>query len=224
MKSKIRVWGGDGERQDAPDDGADNQNKDQQDSGQSDNSSSEPNPDTQTDSSDSDNKPTGPSIEEQLDAERKKSIAQAKELEKYKTAQKKAAADKDAAKERDDAIESRDKLQAVLDTKFLAWSIATDTKYDWENADDVRVFIKPDEININLDSGEVEGLDIALKRIAKEKPYLLKRKRDEGGGRPPSGQAGQGRGTGIASDEAEKKRLGEKFKIPGYGSQNLRVL
>jgi hypothetical protein len=219
------------DRQDDQNDGSkeqENQQEQEQDNQESGDSGSGPKPDGQTDSSDSaggGDEDKAKALQDKYDALRRDNLAKQKELDKLKAASKKANADKDAAKERDEAVERADKLQSVLDNQFLKWSIATNSQYQWNDPADVQVFIKSDEINIDLETGEVEGLDLALKRIAKEKPYLLKKNNrddDDEGRRGPSGQGGQGRGTGVKADDAEVRRLGQKFKIPGFGAQAVR--
>lgn len=217
--STLLIYGGDGERQ--PGDNADDsQEQPDQNSEQSGDNTPDNQQDDSSDDGESDGGSSGPTLEDQLDAERKKNLAQAKELDKLKAAQRKAQGDRDAAVERDEYKGKYEALQEVLDSKFLVWSIQTDTKYDWNDADDVRKFIKDDEIKIDVETGEVQGLDLALKRIAKEKPYLLKAKEDEGDGRQPSGS--HPFGGKITQLETDEKRLGAKYKIPGFGAQASR--
>jgi hypothetical protein len=158
---------------------------------------------------------SGLSVEDQLDAEKKKNIQLSRQLTQAKNEKQKADGDRDAAKERDEVRAENDKLKTLMDSKFLIWSIETDKKYSWQNAEDVVNFIKSDEINIDVETGTVEGLDLALKRIAKDKPYLLVPKVDDQQ-RPPSGAHPVGsRVTGTVD---ETKRLGQKYKIPGFGT------
>jgi hypothetical protein len=164
---------------------------------------------------------SGASLEEQLDAEKKKNVQLSRQLTQAKNEKTKADQDKDAAKERDDFKAENDKLKGLLDSKFLVWSIATDKKHNWQDAEDVVKFIKSDEINIDVDAGTVEGLDLALKRIAKDKPYLLVPV-EEGDQRPPSGAHPQGGRQTSTADET--KRLGAKYKIPGFGTQAQKFM
>jgi hypothetical protein len=164
---------------------------------------------------------SGPSVEDQLDAEKKKNIQLNRQLTQAKNEKTKADQDKDAVKERDTYKAENDKLKALMDGKFLLWSIETDKKYAWQNAEDVRAFIKDDEINIDVETGQVEGLDMALKRIAKEKPYLLVPKQDSNPGQP-SGSHPAGSKAGSVADDS--KRLGAKYKIPGFGTQAQKFM
>lgn len=203
---------------------------DQQDPPKSDDSDTQPNQDPQDgqqpqDGSGGDNQDAGDgqdsgsgdlSLEDQLDAEKRKNTQLSRQLTQAKNEKQKADADKDAVKERDTYKAENEKLKALMDGKFLIWSIETDKKYAWQNAEDVRAFIKDDEINIDVEAGTVEGLDLALKRIAKDKPYLLVPKQDDQQQRPPSGAHPVGSKPGAVGDET--KRLGQKYKIPGFGT------
>lgn len=225
----LRIWGGEGERDtgdqpppaDAPPDG---DTPDQQDAPDGDAGDDNSKPDGVTDPSEKADPKL--SLEEQLDAERRKNLKLQRDLNKTKADKDKVDADKDAAKERDQYKNKYTKAEKLLSKNLLVWSIASNDKYQWENPEDVIAFIKADEINIDLDSDEpcVEGIELALKRIAKDKPYLLKKKKqekedDEIDGQPSGSKAGGGK---VESAEAEAKRLGEKFKIPGYGMQAVR--
>lgn len=165
---------------------------------------------------------TSLSLEEQLDEQKRKNTQLARQLTQAKNEKTKADADKDAAKERDDYKAENDKLKSLLEGKFLVWSIATDKKFAWQNADDVVKFINQDEINIDVDAGTVEGLDLALKRIAKDKPYLLVPKQDDQTPRTPSGTHPVGSKPGSVAENT--KRLGEKYKIPGFGTHATKFM
>lgn len=159
------------------------------------------------------------SIEEQLDQEKKKNIQLKRQLTKAEIDRKKASEDADVVKERDSLKAENDRIKALLSSSFLVWSIGNNSKFKWQNPEDVVKFIDGEEINIDVESGKIEGLDLALKRIAKDKPYLLV---PEDGGNPsgfPLQPTGTTPGAGrTATRETEVKRLGEKYKIPGFGT------
>jgi len=165
---------------------------------------------------------TSTSLEEQLEAEKRKNIQLSRQLTQAKNEKTKPDADKDAAKERDQFKEENTKLKSLMDSKFLLWCIGTDKKHQWQDPEDVVKFIKTDEINIDVDAGTVEGLDLALKRIAKDKPYLLVPKDEGTPGGQPSGAHPSGGKVGSTADEA--RRLGVKYKIPGFGTQAQKFM
>jgi hypothetical protein len=191
-------------------------NGQQQDTGQGSEQGGE-DTDSGNDSGDS-----GPSLEAQLEAEKRKNLKLSKDLGKAEAEKNKANEDKDAAKERDEVKAENAKLKGLLEGKFLAWSIETEKKYAWQNVEDVIKFISDDEIDINVDKGQIEGLDMALKRIAKEKPYLLVQKQDDQQQRPPSGSHPVGSKSGDTV--TEQHRLGKKYKIPGFGTQAQKFM
>ena len=197
-----------------------NQNQDPQSGQQPPDSNSDSGQAGDQGDSGSDGKTGNLSVEDQLDAEKKKNIQLSRQLTQAKNEKQKADGDRDAAKERDEVMAENDKLKGLLDSKFLVWSIATDNKHQWQDAEDVVKFIKSDEINIDVDAGSVEGLDLALKRIAKDKPYLLVPKEEDQ--RPPSGAHPAGSKSGSTGDNT--KRLGEKYKIPGFGTHASKFM
>jgi len=71
-----------------------------------------------------------------------------------------------------------------------------ETKYSWYDVPVVMGLINRDAIEIDLEEGVVDGLEAELKRIAKEKPYLVK-KGSTGGGNSGSGNNSSG-GAGAA--------------------------
>lgn len=212
----IRIWGGDGEREDdtVDDTGQEDDEQDEEDdAGQEDDDKS----------GDEDDK--GPSLEDQLDDEKRKNRQLQKQIDKNKRAKDEAEADKDAAKDRDKykaKLEARDKF---LTENLLTMEINKQKKFDFIDADDVINAIKPDEITIDLEADvpTIDGLDLALKRIAKAKPHFLKAKDDDTEEPPSGGRVGNKR-SGSDESEAEVSRLGKKYKVPGFGSQQARPL
>lgn len=96
-------------------------------------------------------------------------------------------------------------------------------KYNWHDPDDVIDKIRKD-VTITED-GEVDGLDDAVKALAKSKPYLLKKKTEDGdegddkgkGKRPPRGPSGASLG-GPKSPKGDQKAqreadLKKKYKL-----------
>jgi hypothetical protein len=100
--------------------------------------------------------------------------------------------------------------------------------YNWHDPDDALEYLrKTGEVTID-DDGTVDGLEQAVKDLAKKKPYLLKAKEDEedeepksrrtSGARGPSG-ASVGSGPGSKKGQAksaQRKTLIEKYGL-GYG-------
>jgi hypothetical protein len=72
-----------------------------------------------------------------------------------------------------------------------------DNKYSWYDVPVVMSLVNRDVIEIDLEEGVVDGLEAELKRIAKEKPYLVK-KAPAGGGNSNNGNNGNGSVSGSA--------------------------
>lgn len=71
------------------------------------------------------------------------------------------------------------KRDAIIGAKILENAVARNTQFEWENVGDVLSKIDPNTIKttIDIDKGvaEVEGVEVELKRIATEFPYLVKK-------------------------------------------------
>lgn len=102
--------------------------------------------------------------------------------------------------------------------------------YNWHDPDDAldRILKDPD-VSINSD-GTVEGLEEAVKELAKKKPYLLKAKDDEEEEEPrsrrpsgaPRGPSGAGVGSGPRSKRNQDKAAQRAKLIDKYGLGNGR--
>lgn len=179
-----------------------------------------------------------PDLQAQLDTERAARIALQKERDDAAESAKQEAlqqqdANKQVESERDDYKQKYEKLKGLMETSYLETAILKQYKepdaegkngkgFNFHDPADVRTFLNQSVIRLNMDTGEVEGLDLELKRIAKEKPYLLKptgENKNEGGGgfTPPPGNTGNHpRGTSQHQRETDRNKLAEKYKIPGF--------
>lgn len=225
---KIVIWGGEGERQGGDDDNDVNDQQDDENSGESENSDGSGDQDDEDSDDEGDGKsgkPDSPNYEKLLRDAKKESIAQKKEIDRLKAAKTKADGDKDAAAERDEAQAENTKLNGLLNKEFLEWKIGKNEKYDWVVIDDVVNAIDKEAIDIDIETGEVDGLDLELKRISKSRPHWLKKnQRNDDDDEAPPASGSHPRGGKITNDEAELKRVGAKYKVPGYGSQALKMM
>lgn len=215
----LHIWGGEGERDQGQQDPPEDQDGDDpQDQG---NAPDNDDDDSKDDPPDDKAKDGEKSLEDQLDEEKRARLKAERALAKKEKDAKDAEADKDAVKDRDKykaKVEARDKF---LTENLLIMEINKQKKYDFIDVEDVIRAFKGDEVTIDLDADEptVEGLDLALKRIAKDKPHFLKKSKDDEEDLPPSG--GHPRGGKADSQQAEDAELGRKYKIPGYGTQAM---
>lgn len=219
----LHIWGGDGERvtdkKDPPADPPEGEVDGEQDPPEADD-------DDEEELLDKTEKTKGPTLEEQLDAEKRLRLKAERDLAKKNKAVTDAEADKDAVKDRDRykaKVEARDKF---LTENLLVMEINKQKKFNFIDVDDVIRAFKHEEVTIDLDADEptVEGLDLALKRIAKDKPHFLQKAKEEEDGEPDPVSGDKVGGGKAGSQEAEDIRLGKKFKIPGYGTNTTRAM
>jgi hypothetical protein len=218
----LRIWGFDGE-EDEQDPSEDEQEDEQEDE---DGDESEDDGDSDDEEAKGKKKKKTPSLEDQLDEERRLRAKAERALKRQEKAKDEAEADKDITKDRDKykaKVEARDKF---LTESLLQIEVQKQKKYDFVDVEDVVAALQRDEdvhIDLDADTPSVEGLDMALKRLAKKKPHWLKKdKDDEEESGPPSGARSKG---GKSEDQdSEDRRIGEKFKIPGYGTHVQRVM
>jgi hypothetical protein len=83
-------------------------------------------------------------------------------------------------------------LQESTSNILLETAIVREQKYQWYDVPVVMGLVDRKIVEIDLEDRVVDGLEAELKRIAKEKPYLLK-KGPAGGGTRNENEDGQGR-------------------------------
>jgi hypothetical protein len=159
------------------------------------------------------------------DAEKRAADAETKLTEKEREGMEEAER---TAAERDDYKEKYEKLLKIVETSTLDTAIMKmsqarnkdgSPKYDWHDPEAVRTFIDKEAVKLNIDTGEVEGLDKQLSDIAKTKPYLLvaKEDRDGGGGPPPPrndpATGAHPFGGQTHQRETDSQKLAKKYKF-----------
>lgn len=142
------------------------------------------------------------------------------ELEALQRTQR--SAEENARRDIDKLKNLQSEFELFKKTTFLELAISKETKFEWHpNAiADVRNSIDFSKVNFSdLKDGKmtVEGLDLELKRIAQEKPYLLKPKEQKqpkedkaSGGGVASGAHPYGSSSGSKSADTD---LLKKYKI-----------
>lgn len=161
-------------------------------------------------------------LEKKLDAEKQKRIQLQKERDKELEGKVKEFANTEA--ERDSYKEKYEQLLKYVETTALDTAIikASGEKYNWEDVEAVRVFIDQDNIRLDIDTQKFDGIEAELKRIAKEKPYLLKKTEDAGAGNGqpfvPADQRSTGNhpfGAQPRARETDPNKLRDKYRMPG---------
>ena len=66
-------------------------------------------------------------------------------------------------------------LKAALETTAIVNSILNNKKFTFHDATDVLNNLKRTELTIDAKTGKVEGIDLELARVAKDKPFLVVR-------------------------------------------------
>ena len=220
---KLRIWGGDGEENPGGAGGADGSGAGgvEGDGGED---------DVQRRINDAEAKV------KEADTARKDADKKLKDLEKQlkdKELEGKDESERTAA-ERDELKEKYEKLLKIVETSYIDQAITNisgakdkqgNPKYDWHNAAALRPFLDMDKLDLDIDSGEVKGLESQLGDIAKKHAYLLVSKADR------DGNAGNGgnyepldnRGTGNhpyggqpRQRETDRNKLGSKYRLPGF--------
>lgn len=121
------------------------------------------------------------------------------------------------AKEIGQLKEDNAKLTLVNTENLLKLSIYENKKYSWKDASIVSKLIDRSEIKIDVKSGKVEGVEDALKKLAKDHAYLLAGADDNNSGNGNSGvpngfpagapaSGGVPGGGGDSSAKANKRR------------------
>lgn len=165
-----------------------------------------------------------PDLQAQLDSERSARIQLQQErdaeVEAREQAVREAGDDNErVVAERDDYKKKYEKLKGLMETSYLDHAISKNSKFDFHDPEAVRTFLDRKAIRLDLDTGSVEGLDEQLRKVAREKPYLVRK--DEAGSSddftPPPGTTGNHpRGGSARQRETDRNKLGTKYKIPGF--------
>lgn len=111
-------------------------------------------------------------------------------------------------------------LAAVNEANILKISVLENQKYQWIDPTDVIKLLDKSEIKIDAKKGIAEGVEDALKSLAKAKPHLLKPSADNEGnsgngngapaGPPISGGMPSGGGNANSKDQ-KRKAMKERF-------------
>lgn len=105
-------------------------------------------------------------------------------------------------------------LRAILNGQYVKNAIGSmknrdgSPKYDWIDIEDVFNALDADDIDIDIETGEIDGLEDQLADIASRKPHWLRSKRRterkrESSGSSGSGPSGSGRRSGHSKTREE---------------------
>lgn len=172
-------------------------------------------------------------VQAQLDEERAARIQLQRErdeaAEKMQDAAREYADESDrVVQERDSYKQKYEKLKDLMSTSYIDNAILRQSKFDFHDTEAVRAFLDQSKIRLDLDTGKIDGLDEQLRKIAKERPYLVRQPEEQSASTsfiPPPGPAtgtGNRPGGTVSQKETDKRKLGSKYRIPGYGSMTVR--
>lgn len=162
---------------------------------------------------------------DQLKAERD-ALAQEKTEREEAEAQALAATrskEENQANQINQLTEENATLKAVNEQNLLDLAIFRNKKYEWNDANVVSKLIDKKNIKINAKTGEVDGVEDALKSLAKDHPYMLKAKdngngnSDESGpqfgvpGRPSGGTPGSGGDS--SANQNKRRKMEDRFPV-----------
>jgi hypothetical protein len=114
-------------------------------------------------------------------------------------------------------------LATVNEYNLLELAVLKNKKFEWNDHTIVQKLVDKSGIKIDVKKGTVEGVDEALKALAKEHPYLLKKSEGNGDGNgsqgtplgtPANASGGTPAGSKDASAKANKRReLEKRFNV-----------
>lgn len=98
-----------------------------------------------------------------------------------------------------------------------------DSKYSWYDVPVVMGLINREAIEIDLEEGVVDGLEAELKRIAKEKPYLVKKGAASGSSKNTEGE-GEGSGGSGANGSTGNQPSGRLSSNDAKAAQRATLV
>lgn len=157
-------------------------------------------------------------IMSRMQAADKAKAAAEKRLQEMDDAEKseleKAQRDLKAAIERAERAEAEG-LRARMEKELLKYP-----GYTWHDPDAVLTLVDMEMIDFDEESGKVRGVKEALKKLATEKPYLLKGKQQDGNSSSEGGQGGRRVASGHTPNGAQpddknkrRKELAKKYRL-----------
>ena len=119
--------------------------------------------------------------------------------------------------------EENGQLKIVNERNLLDLAIFRNKSYQWIDEGDVAALLDRSGIKIDAAKGTITGIDEALKKLAKDKPHLLKQKENEnnGGGNGGLGTGFQGgmpsggtpSGGNDGSKATKRQQLENRFSV-----------
>lgn len=140
-----------------------------------------------------------------------------KELEELKAEQEQQALSRKSKLEQANhkLQETQKAAESMADTNarlLLEMAVLKDAKRAWHDSSAVIALLDTSEVEIDPESGNIEGIEEALAELAKDKPFLLKTSGSRGGN-GSSGSNPQGSGSTKQTKDQRKFELQKKWKL-----------
>lgn len=112
-----------------------------------------------------------------------------------------------------EAEQKTDNLAETNQKLLLEMAILKDSKRTWHDSSAVIALLDTSEVEIDPESGNIEGVEEALADLAKDKPFLLKTAGSRQGNGSSGSQPNAGSGGNKQTEEQRKRELGKKWKL-----------
>ena len=112
--------------------------------------------------------------------------------------------------------ETEDKAVRTAETNerlLLEMAVLKDGKRTWHDSSAVIALLDTSEVDIDPESGNIEGIEEALAELAKAKPFLLKTGGSQRGNGSSGNQPASGGGSKNKTDEQRRSDLRSKWTI-----------
>lgn len=142
----------------------------------------------------------------------KKELQQLKEEQEQQALSRKSKLEQ-AQHKLNEAKATNDSLSSTNQRLLLEMAVLKDSKRTWHDSSAVIALLDTSEVEIDPESGNIEGIEEALADLAKDKPFLLR----TGGSRQGNGASGsQPQSGGNGSKKTKQQReaeLAKKWKL-----------
>lgn len=105
-------------------------------------------------------------------------------------------------------------LSSANERLLLENAVLKDSKHNWHDSSAVIALLDTSSVEIDPESGTIEGIEDALADLAKERPFLVKTAERNNQGSGSSGhQPGAGSGNRKMTEQQRKDDIARKWKI-----------
>lgn len=113
----------------------------------------------------------------------------------------------------DEAKKTNDNMSSTNQRLLLEMAVLKDSKRQWYDSSAVIALLDKSVIDIDPESGIIEGIEEALADLAKDKPFLVKTAGQRQGNGSSGSQPNQGGNGTKQTKEQKKTELAKKWKL-----------